>query len=311
MGAMLGTLCQACFGIILLINMLWGSALIKLTTFLGLSKSVREGWALMITQTMWRITMCFSPWVSIVGDARNAFEWEKIRAKMQEVDAEAAAGKSQHKPLMILGNHTSFLDTFVATTWGLPPGVLWRCRTYMDNALFKLPLLSTVCLGIGHFPVYFTSNQDGKFTVDKEKNAKVDEDVNKHLSSGGWLCFFPEGQINKDPDAIMDFRFGGMKKALEFDARLIFMVCHNNPKVWPRKAQVGGFPGRVRFSVRSLAMDGAKAYVDQLRSRGDLSESDKAMADHELLAKYARLSMQSQYDELRAAASGGGKTKGD
>ena len=34
-----------------------------------------------------------------------------------------------------------------------------------------------------------------------------------------------------------------LRKALEFDARLMSLMCHNVHSVWPHKAQMGGFPG--------------------------------------------------------------------
>ena len=43
----------------------------------------------------------------------------------------------------------------------------------------------------------------------------------------------------------MAFRYGGMKKALEFDAHLFMFTTCGLDKIWPRWEQVGGFPGYV------------------------------------------------------------------
>jgi len=223
-------------------------------------------------------------------------EWAKVLAIMEASDA-----RTNHKPWMFLSNHTSFMDVLLFTTL-TRTSVMWKCRTYMDNALFKTPILSSICRGCGHFPVYFKSTEEGKFTVDKEKNAEVDKLVDAHLKTGN-LCFYPEGQVNKDPDNIMAFRFGGMKKALDVDARLVLFVAVGNPRVWPKKAPVGGMPGHVNYGLKLIAPDGAKAYVAQLRGRDDLTTEDKEMADHELMAKFLRLAMQENYDCLKEGAN--------
>jgi len=70
-------------------------------------------------------------------------EWKLVlsHAKAREVDTNKEAGKP---PVFILGHHASFFDTVLATAV-FPSQVLWRCRTYMDDALFKLPILATIC----------------------------------------------------------------------------------------------------------------------------------------------------------------------
>jgi len=288
-------LCQAWFAAWFLTCMSLAGALIKLVSVLGLSKKRSEGIAIAFVQAAWRTTMGFTPWMRFTASRGWDEEWANILAMMEASDVE-----SKHKPWMFLSNHTSFMDVLLFTTL-TRTSVMWKCRTYMDHALFKMPILSTICRGCGHFPVYFKSTEEGKFTVDKEKNAEVDKLVDAHLSTGN-LCFFPEGQVNKDPDNIMSFRFGGMKKALDFDARLVLFVAAGNPNVWPKKAKFGGVPGRVNYGIKLMAPDGAKAYVAQLRSRDDLTTEDKAMADYELMAKYLRLAMQQYYDELKAGA---------
>merc|ERR1711862_423933 len=105
--------------------------------------------------------------------------------------------------------------------------------------------------------------------------------------------------MGKTPEKVLPFRFGGMKKALETDARLCSFVTYGNPVVWPKKAQVGGFPGRVMYSMQPVAPHGCKAFVADLRAKGVPDERD--MSDVELLAKHGQALMQKQYDELKAA----------
>lgn len=290
MGGIVGTLLHQAHAVTLAWNMIWAALCMNVVYLFPFSKMSKEGWCLMLVQCAWRTSLFFSPWVWCIDVSDSSREWGRV------LDATSAADK----PVFILGNHTSFMDTLLSAA-KLPSAVLWRCRTYMDYHLFKLPILSTICKSVGHFPVYFTSEKVGVFKVDNERMTLVEKTVDEHLGNGGWLCFFPEGQMNRTADEIMDFRFGGMKRALAADARLVFFVAHGNPRVWPRKATVGGFPGRIRYSVKTIAPEGAKAFVAQLREAG-LSEEEQGLEDHALLARRLRQLMQEQYNELSDAA---------
>ncbi|CAE7353184.1 HET-E1 [Symbiodinium natans] len=266
-------------------NMLWATLAMRFIGLLPMERRRKESICLVLTQVSWKMALFFCPWISISHDDETEAEWRGMQQKME--------GVTDH-PLMVLGNHASFLDVIVATC-AMPTSVLTRCRTYMDAHLFNMPLVSTICRSVGHFPVYFISDRDGVFKVDKEKNEKVDQEVDKHLQAGGWLCFYPEGQCNREPDQLLPFRFGGMKKALEFDARMISVVCHGNTVVWPRKLQMGGFPGSIKVSCRQLAPDGVKALVKKLRESEETPSEDKEAEDHVLLAKHLQCVMQKQH----------------
>jgi len=295
MGAFLSQLARTVYGVSLALNMLWTTSLMHVVNILPMAKAWKQGACLVLVQLAWRIALMVSPWIKCQGDDDYAEQWGLVLSLMAEVDAETATDGKPPRPLFILANHTSFLDTVLGVA-KLPVQVMWRVRTYMASHLFSLPILCTICKSVGHFPVYFNSDKPGVFKVDAEKMEAVEQQVDNHLKSGGWLCFFPEGQMNKTPDTILPFRFGGMKRALEYDARLVMLVFRGNEKVWPLKAQVGGFPGSVRYSLRTLAMDGAKAFVDMARSEANPEEKD--LADHEILARRAQELMQAQYDAL-------------
>lgn len=216
---------------------------------------------------------------------------------MAEAEAEHKKTGSTRKPLFVIGNHTSFMDTIlsVATT---PASALWWARTYMADYLYKLPILGTACKCCGHFPVHFCSTEEGKFKVDADKAALVDKDVDAHISRGGWLFFYPEGAMNKKPDELLTFRYGGMKKAIACDARIAASVFIGNQTTWPMKSQLGGFPAKLSYNMKYIAPKGAKAYVAELRESQTAEE--KEMPDHELLSKKLQQLMQAQYDELKS-----------
>lgn len=306
MGAMFGRVLQICFAGMLLSNMCCAAAFMKLVHFLPLSKKKREGMSLMIVQMAWRWTLLCSPWIR--SSQLNDVQWTDITSGLDtQVDNPLAAGEKCARPLFLLGNHQSFFDTLI-TSINFPQRVLWTLRTYMASHLFKLPVLGTVCRCAGHFGVYFTSSEDGVFKVDAEKMVGVEAAVDQHLSDGGSLCFFPEGQMNKDPDKLMPFRFGGFKKALAFDAKLVSFVCHGNNVVWPRKATVGGFPGRITYSLKILTPNGSKALAAELRKKAEAEatpeERENVPADHQLLANACQKIVQEQYDQLKEDSEG-------
>ena len=186
------------------VSMLSGMALVAaVVNILRLAGITRESIAtvtLVFTQFVWRICLFFSPWVGInmvFNDETNK-GFEALERCMSNFD------KTKEKPVFLLGNHTSFLDTILTVTC-LPSSVIARLRTYQNAALLKKPLLSSICWGCHHFPVYFKSAEDGKFTLDREKFAVVDKRVNSHLKTGGMLAFFPEGQINEKPRELLPF----------------------------------------------------------------------------------------------------------
>jgi len=279
----------------LLWNMLWSCGLMSVVHLFPLSKSTREGVSLMICQLAWRLSLFFAPWIKCLPDEDYVDQWSVILGLMAESDAEAAANGTTPKPLFVIANHTCFFDT-VLSVCKFPGQVMWRVRTYMSAGLFKLPVLSTLCKSVGHFPVYFASDEAGKFKVDSARMEKVEAEVDAHLKSGGWLCFFPEGQMNLTPDKILPFRYGGMKRAVEFDARIVSLVTRGNTSVWPRTAKVGGFPGQVRYSLKNIAPHGVCEFLRLAREEGAAEE--KEMKDHEILARRMQEIMQIQYDQL-------------
>lgn len=254
----------------------------------------------MIVQAAWRFALKASPHINISPTPAVGPQWE---AFIKDMVANDKLPHEQKKPAFLIGNHQSFLDT-ILTVAIMPSNVTWRCRTYLSSHLYKMPILSTILTAVGHFPVYFSKNSGyNKFSVDREKMDQVQKKVDKHLSNGGVLAFFPEGQMNKMPDVLCDFRYGGFKKALEYDARIWAMVAYGNQQSWPIKCQLGGYPVNGKYDVRAFAPEGCRKKVAQLREL-EPAEETAGLADDELLAKYARLDSQGLYDSLRASVTG-------
>jgi len=295
---------QISFAGLLAGSMVWAAALCKMVYLLPLPKAFAEGICLMLTQIAWTSSVRLSPWISVTKQS-SSDDWAEIISGLD----------GKERPLFLLGNHTSFFDTLLTVT-KLPVSVLWKMRTYMKNDLFNFPILGTICRSVGHFPVFFKSDEEGTFKVDGDKMAGVEQQVNAHLGSGGWLCFFPEGAVNKNPDKLMPLRYGGFKKALDFDANLASFVTCGNPTIWPMKAAVGGFPGQIRYSTKILAPNGTKALAAELRKKAEdeaktPEERENIPDDHKLVAHAVQVMMQSQYDELKVALEGKPSIKED
>jgi len=292
-------ICRVWFGTWMTFAMLASACFCKIMLLLGssVSRKTGQGICLMVLQRAWGLCLLLSPWVNIGPTPAVAPQWA---AFIRDMEANDKLSEEDKKPAFILSNHSSFLDTIFTVT-NVPARVAWRMRTYISSHLFKMPLLSTICTALGHFPVYFTASEYGKFTVDRERMDEVQKGVDHHLKEDGILAFFPEGQMNKTPNTLCDFRYGGFKKALKVDARLWTMTTYGCAKAWPVKAQMGGFPVKGKYDVRAFAPEGCKKKVAELREAHPSDTKD--LEDEQVLALYARIDMQSYYDSLRASCT--------
>lgn len=246
----------------------------------------REGLALCVTHYAFAAALSLSPWVAIHTDGDLTATWREVCAHITRPD--------DARPVFLLGNHTSFLDT-VLTVAKAPLTLIYASRTYVKEGLLDMPLLGTVIAAMGLFTVNFKGVKDGDFSVDKEKMAAMQHRVDAHIGSGGVLCFFPEGQLNSTPAKVMPFRYGGMKVALKNDAKLYQYITVGCPKVWGKKEALGGWPGTVLYGLKPLAPDGANALLAALRASGEYAED---AADAAVLAEHLQGEMQAYYDDL-------------
>ena len=89
--------------------------------------------------------------------------WREFMKAMDEDDAAVKAGGARH-PIFIMSNHVSLLDTIVVSCF-IPVRAVVRVRYYMMSRLLKIPMLGTIARASGQFPVFFSSDEDGKFSV--------------------------------------------------------------------------------------------------------------------------------------------------
>ena len=188
----------------------------------------------------------------------------------------------------------------------------------MGSFLYGLPLFGTICKVLGHFPVYFLKNEEGKFTTDAAKMAPVEEEVSRHLEAGGVLTLFPEGAMNRaDPSKLMTFRYGTFKRALAEDAIIYHFVTCGHEDVWPAASGFSGNPATTGMGLYPVTgPEGTKKYFAELKAKAPKSVETGSSEDFVILAEHARATMQKQYDSLAAntaALSGknGPKSKRD
>ena len=294
MGAKLG---RIYFAVVLVIPMLIIAGIIKLLSFC-LSKKRLNGTSVVLVSLAWRFSLALAPWMWITS-AKNFADQLPL---LQEQVAARANGAKGARPVFILGNHTSFLDTLLTIT-RLGTAVAYQSRTYMSSHLFKLPILSTICLGCGHFSVPYKGSGDNDFSVDKVKIAETQKLVDAHIEGNGVLCFFPEGAMNGTPSEIRSIRYGGMKKALDYDAIIWTFTTNGNQVMWPRKAQIGGLSGCGQYALKQIAPIGCRELVQRLKKQGN--DEIKQKLDHVLLSEFLRSEMQSEWNDLLEGSSQG------
>lgn len=136
--------------------------------------------------TLWLYRMLFRMlfgciWWLDIRDAPTAAEWRAVE--------QGAAARG----CLIMVNHTSQLDGFLFGALA-SPFVVCHTKSLMKSVLFKIPLAGKLFSMMGHLPVFFKSDAaDASFSVDKERQAPINEIVNRHLSQDrGILSFCPE-----------------------------------------------------------------------------------------------------------------------
>jgi 1-acyl-sn-glycerol-3-phosphate acyltransferase len=279
------------------------AGIIKLCSFCMKKKTLNSTSVLLVSYA-WQLSLFLTPWMWV--SAKKGYS-EKLQMLNKQV-IDRSNGVKGARPVFVLGNHTSFLDTILTITRLTTPIAL-ESKTYMSSHLFKLPILSTICLGCGHFSVPYKGSGDDDFSIDKEKIAATQKLVDQHIEARGVLCFFPEGAMNGNPSEIRAIRYGGMKKALEYDAIIWTFVTNGNQVMWPRKAQIGGIPGYGQYNLKQIAPIGCRELVKQIRNENKNDGDINGKKDFVILSEYVRKKMQEEWDDLLDGSSQGSEEK--
>lgn len=175
---------------------------------------------------------------------------------------------------VILINHTSQLDPLLFNAM-CPLQYASKIRVLAKAELFQLPVLGTLLTNCGHFPVHFLRSEVGHFSVDKQKQAKVIEDIKQHISTGGHLAFFPEGQINRsNPLILQSFRHGLFKifseievsRSSQLKSISMYAFLHTGlEKSWHPKAKLGGDSAEINCKLMPVLFSKG-AHVSEIQS---------------------------------------------
>ena len=192
------------------------------------------------------------------------------------------------KGCILMFNHTSLFDGFLMAAI-MPSSLTRRCKSLMAAYTFKTPVLGEIFRLVGHEPVYFLKDDEGKFSVDKARQAPVNERIRQHVAGGGVLAFCPEGTVNrKDPTKCLPLRRGSFQLAVDLRLPIYGISALGQHRFWPWKG-APGHPATIR--VKLYAVD---AWNDML----DAGEGKAATATD--VADLAQEAMQASVDALSA-----------
>lgn len=167
------------------------------------------------------------------------------------------------RPVIIVSNHNSFLDTILLVGFVSLKKVA-KVKMFVSAHLLKIPALGTIVLGMGHLVVPFkASGSADSMELDKDLMALHQQELEDHVRAGGIGAWFPEGRMNPgEGREVLGFRAGGFVLAARVDAEVWCVASVGNNDCWPRTGAAGGYPARigVRFvklcdSTRSLLVD--------------------------------------------------------
>ena len=100
---MVGSVLRVCFGLTLAVFMTVDWLVCRLLLLCScISERTRGGCALVSTQLAFTATLFLSPWVWITAEPGKDEVWAEIQKQLDSDDP---------RPIFLLGNHTSFMDT--------------------------------------------------------------------------------------------------------------------------------------------------------------------------------------------------------
>jgi len=200
----------------------------------------------MLSNLAFRATLaCASCFISVKMDGLEDFH-------------EAFRGGSSVKPVVIVANHTSFLDVMLALSM-MPLAASGNVKMFVSNHLVKMPFLGSIVRGMEHLVVPFKAvGSDGGFEIDKELMAERMATLKAHVENGGTAAWFPEGKINAgNPCELQQFRAGGFSLPCEVDCDVWCISFVGNSQCWPRNSMVGGSPCKIHVKLTQLCSSSA------------------------------------------------------
>lgn len=137
--------------------------------------------------------------------------------------------KVENKKVMVMMNHLSSADPFIACGSFLPRDGSWIAK----HDLFKVPVGGWLMHNAGDLPVIFKRKGSG-FDVVKGTVRPMMELARQKICRGRMLCVYPEGTRNAHPDGdLCPFRLGFFQLAIEEEAAIVPMAISGTHRIWP------------------------------------------------------------------------------
>jgi len=189
------------------------------------------------------------------------------------------------KPVIIIGNHVSFLDTclFLAK---MPLSQAGPCRVIYKQSLEKLPMFQKIAHACKNVAIPFKNETD--FSVQEEGKKAVDEGIMAALAAGRTFCLYPEGGMSNNQREVQSFRHGSFAYATKLDCELWGFAHAGHADMW-HKTGAGGNPSVVACNFFPICPEGAKKFLESKKMEVD---------DYKGLAKACEDMMQKEVDEV-------------
>ena len=211
----------------------------------GLSLERRKSLSAQAAGLSFRLVLAMNPQITVEYISSTGNGTQPDKAPWDELFAD------EHSRPLVLINHTSTFDSLFYSAM-VPLSIIGKLKTLAKSGLWKVPLFGTILDACGHFPVYFTKEAvAGEFSVNKQAQDDVMRRLEEHVTNGGGLSMFPEGQINRvDTAELQAFRRGTFAVARKHNMTIWAFLHTGVEDFWPTQVRTfGGFPSRIVFKL--------------------------------------------------------------
>jgi 1-acyl-sn-glycerol-3-phosphate acyltransferase len=151
-----------------------------------------------------------------------------------------AAVRRLRGPVIVVGNHPSYLDPFIMGLALLPRRINFLTTDYF----FRVPWMRSLLLKVGAIP-----------KVQFRSDVHAMKQMIATYRAGGIIGIFPEGQRSVD-GRMMPFEESMAKMVQKFDCPVVAVVEHGAYLAWPRWSLSGPRPGRIDVTASVLFQAG-------------------------------------------------------
>lgn len=155
------------------------------------------------------------------------------------------------KPCVIMANHVSRIDGILLASI-LGPHLQSKSKFLISKNAYSNPLAAEVFDKVGCFPIPFKTNNPDETSINKEEFKKTQELIDNHLSDGGQLVYFPEGNLNKTPDKLMPFRRGFFSTIIKHKLPIYVITTTGTGDLWAREDSLPGNSATIKYDLSEI-----------------------------------------------------------